>query len=71
MTRLSGLLIGALVVSAASQVLAVEITPERRAALHRCNTEAVNKYGVDGQGAYGRERTEWYKSCMTDAGQIP
>jgi hypothetical protein len=66
-------LMSAIVVAVlASQAQAAQISPERAAALQRCNTQADQRYHdyVD-NGGYGRERSEWYQACMAEAGQEP
>jgi hypothetical protein len=58
--------------SLVSRVEAYPISPERAAALQKCNEQADRLYHdyVD-SGGYGRERNEWYSACMAEAGQEP
>ena len=70
MTRtIVALLVGASIAAFASQALAqVTVTPERRAAIHKCIAEARSMYPGPDQDA---NRTERYVACMGSAGQAP
>jgi hypothetical protein len=70
--RIIALVSGIVAAVFAAQAEAYPITPERAAAIHKCNVEADQRYHdyVD-NGGYGRERTEWYSACMAEAGQEP
>jgi hypothetical protein len=61
---------GTIAVSSAS-AKADEISAERAAAIQKCNAQADQRYPVSGDIEFGRERNDWYRACMAEAGQEP
>jgi hypothetical protein len=65
---LVGASMAAFALPALAQGTAVQVTPERRAAIHRCIAEARSMYPGPDQDA---NRTERYVACMGTAGLAP
>jgi hypothetical protein len=61
------LLVAVSVAAFAPQSLA-QLTPERRAAIHRCIAEAQRLYPGPSQDT---DRSDFYQACMTNAGFNP
>ena len=63
------LLVGASIAAFALPALA-QVTPERRAAIHRCIAEAQRLYPGP-SAAQDTNRSDYYMACMTSAGFDP